>query len=33
VLSSYAVAKELNAGHLVALKVTDLHREREMFVL
>jgi DNA-binding transcriptional LysR family regulator len=33
VLSSYAVAKELRAGQLVALKVTDLHCDREMFVV
>ena len=33
VLSSYAVAKELRAGQLSALKVTDLHCDREMFVV
>jgi DNA-binding transcriptional LysR family regulator len=33
VLSSYAVQKELRAGQLVALKVTDLHCDREMFVV
>jgi DNA-binding transcriptional LysR family regulator len=33
VLSSYAVEKELRAGQLVALKVTDLHCDREMFVV
>src|SRR5262249_13972111 len=33
VLSSYAVEKELKAGQLVALKVTDLHCDREMFVV
>jgi DNA-binding transcriptional LysR family regulator len=31
VLSSYAVQKELKAGHLIALKVPDLHCDREMF--
>jgi DNA-binding transcriptional LysR family regulator len=33
VLSSYAVQKELKAGQLHALKVTDLHCDREMFVV
>jgi LysR family transcriptional regulator, low CO2-responsive transcriptional regulator len=33
VLSSYAVRKELKAGQLLALKVTDLHCDREMFVV
>jgi DNA-binding transcriptional LysR family regulator len=33
VLSSYAVAKEVRAGRLVALKVTDLRCDREMFVV
>ncbi len=33
VLSSYAVEKELRANQLVALKVTDLHCDREMFVV
>src|SRR5262249_7563815 len=33
VLSSYAVDKELRAGHLVALNVTDLHCDREMFMV
>jgi DNA-binding transcriptional LysR family regulator len=33
VLSSYAVAKEVKAGQLVALKVKDLHLGREMFVV
>jgi DNA-binding transcriptional LysR family regulator len=33
VLSSYAVEKELRTGQLVALKVTDLHCDREMFVV
>src|SRR5262249_36250746 len=33
ILSSYAVHKELKAGHLRALKVTDLHCDREMFVV
>jgi DNA-binding transcriptional LysR family regulator len=33
VLSSYAVERELRAGQLVALKVTDLHCDREMFVV
>lgn len=33
VLSSYAVEKELRAGQLVALKVTDLHCDREMYVV
>jgi DNA-binding transcriptional LysR family regulator len=33
VLSSYAVAKELKTGQLVALAVTDLHCDREMFVV
>jgi DNA-binding transcriptional LysR family regulator len=33
VLSSYAVAKELKSGELIALKVTDLHCDREMFVV
>jgi DNA-binding transcriptional LysR family regulator len=33
VLSSYAVQKELKAGHLIALKVTDLHCDREMFLV
>jgi DNA-binding transcriptional LysR family regulator len=33
VLSSYAVEKELKAGQLAALKVTDLHCDREMFVV
>ena len=33
VLSSYAVEKELRAGQLAALKVTDLHCDREMFVV
>jgi DNA-binding transcriptional LysR family regulator len=33
VLSSYAVQKELKAGQLIALKVTDLHCDREMFVV
>jgi DNA-binding transcriptional LysR family regulator len=32
VLSSYAVEKELRAGQLVALKVTDFHCDREMFI-
>jgi DNA-binding transcriptional LysR family regulator len=32
-LSSYAVARELKAGELVAVKVTDLHCDREMFVV
>jgi DNA-binding transcriptional LysR family regulator len=33
VLSSYAVQKELRAGQLHALKVTDLSCDREMFVV
>src|SRR5262249_12979285 len=33
VLSAYAVQKELKAGQLHALKVTDLHCDREMFVV
>ncbi len=33
VLSSYAVQKELKAGRLVALKVTNLHCDREMFLV
>ena len=33
ILSSYAVQKELQAGQLHALKVTDLHCDREMFVV
>lgn len=33
ILSSYAVEKELRAAQLVALKVTDLHCDREMFVV
>jgi DNA-binding transcriptional LysR family regulator len=33
VLSSYAVQRELQAGQLHALKVTDLHCDREMFVV
>jgi len=33
VLSSYAVQKELKARTLVGLKVTDLHCDREMFVV
>jgi LysR family transcriptional regulator, low CO2-responsive transcriptional regulator len=33
ILSSYAVEKELLADQLVALKVTDLHCDREMFVV
>jgi DNA-binding transcriptional LysR family regulator len=33
VLSSYAVAKEVKAGQLVAVKVTDLHLDRELFVV
>ena len=33
VLSSYAVQKELRASQLVAPKVTDLHCDREMFVV
>ncbi len=33
ILSSYAVEKELRADQLVALKVTDLHCDREMFVV
>jgi DNA-binding transcriptional LysR family regulator len=33
VLSSYAVEKELRAGQLIALKVTDLHCDRELFVV
>jgi DNA-binding transcriptional LysR family regulator len=33
VLSSYAVEKELKAGQLAALQVTDLHCDREMFVV
>jgi DNA-binding transcriptional LysR family regulator len=33
VLSSYAVEKELKAKQLVALKVTDLHCDREMFLV
>jgi DNA-binding transcriptional LysR family regulator len=33
VLSSYAVERELKARQLVALKVTDLHCDREMFVV
>jgi DNA-binding transcriptional LysR family regulator len=33
ILSSYAVDKELRAGKLVALKVMDLHCDREMFVV
>jgi DNA-binding transcriptional LysR family regulator len=33
VLSSYAVAKEVKAGQLVAMKVTDLQLDREMFVV
>jgi DNA-binding transcriptional LysR family regulator len=33
ILSSYAVEKELRAGQLVALRVTDLPCDREMFVV
>ena len=33
VLSSYAVQKELKTGLLHPLKVTDLHCDREMFVV
>lgn len=33
ILSSYAVQKELKAGQLTALQVTDLHCDREMFVV
>jgi DNA-binding transcriptional LysR family regulator len=33
VLSSYAVEKELRAGQLLALKVKDLHCDRELFVV
>jgi len=33
ILSSYAVQKELQAGQLHGLKVTDLHCDREMFVV
>jgi len=33
ILSSYPVQKELQAGQLHALKVTDLHCDREMFVV
>jgi DNA-binding transcriptional LysR family regulator len=33
VLSSYAVQKELMAHQLTALKVTDLHCDRELFVV
>jgi DNA-binding transcriptional LysR family regulator len=33
VLSSYAVEKELRAGQLAALKITNLHCDREMFVV
>src|SRR5262249_50883271 len=33
ILSSYAVEKELDAGQLMSLKVSDLHCDREMFVV
>jgi DNA-binding transcriptional LysR family regulator len=33
ILSTYVVDKELKAGQLHALKVTDLHCDREMFVV
>jgi DNA-binding transcriptional LysR family regulator len=33
VLSSYAVQKELKDRKLIALKVTDFHCDREMFVV
>lgn len=33
ILSSYAVQKELKARKLIALKVTDFHCDREMFVV
>jgi DNA-binding transcriptional LysR family regulator len=33
VLSAYAVRKELRAGQLHAVKVTDLHCDREMYVV
>lgn len=33
VLSIYAVQKEIHAGQLVALKLTDLHCDREMFIV
>ena len=33
VLSTYAVRKELRAGHLIALEITDLHCDREMYVV
>jgi DNA-binding transcriptional LysR family regulator len=33
ILSSYAVQKEIQAGQLYGLKVTDLHCDREMFVV
>jgi DNA-binding transcriptional LysR family regulator len=33
VLSTYAVEKELRAGQLVALKIADLHCDREMFIV
>jgi DNA-binding transcriptional LysR family regulator len=33
VLSVYAVHKELEAGHLLALPMKDLHCDRDMFVV
>jgi LysR family transcriptional regulator, low CO2-responsive transcriptional regulator len=33
ILSTYAVQKELRAGQLIALEVSDLHCDRDMFVV
>jgi DNA-binding transcriptional LysR family regulator len=33
ILSTYAVQKELRAGHLHALEVSDLHCDRDMYVV
>ena len=33
VLSTFAVRKEINSGQLHALEVTDIHCDRDMFVV